>query len=160
MTQGRKPEPIERKIAKAKGSGRTPGNRLIQSPQYTLIDRRDRPPTPRGLKYAGKREWHKIWDCGPWLHTDQDGHWVEQIARAYDEIEEYRKRIEADGLIQKGYAGQVVAHPLIAEVRKCEATIRACLSTIGFSPTDRARLGLAEVKRQSALEDLISKAKP
>lgn len=114
---------------------------------------------PRGLGAAGRREWHKVWDAGPWLNPSQDYHWVEQIARAYDDIAVYRRKIEADGLIQEGYAHQVVAHPLIAEVRRCEQTIRACLSVLGFSPSDRARLGLAEVKRQSALEDLIQKSR-
>jgi hypothetical protein len=32
------------------------------------------------------------------------------------------------------------------------------LSVLGYSPTDRARLGLAEVKRQSALQDFLDKS--
>jgi hypothetical protein len=38
---------------------------------------------------------------------------------------------------------------LVAEIRKCEETIRKCLSILGISPTDRARLGLAEVKKRN-----------
>jgi phage terminase small subunit len=45
--------------------------------------------------------------------------------------------------------GQTIAHPLITEIRKCEDTIRKCLSVLGFSPADRARLGLAEAKAQT-----------
>ena len=153
-------EPIERARAKARGDGRTPGKREIQPVQFEIIKREDAPPMPRGLGTRGRSEWCKIWDAGPWLNPSQDYPWVEQIARAYDEITAYRKTIEKDGLVQKGSMGQPIAHPLIAEVRKCEATIRQCLSIIGYSPTDRARLGLAEIKRQTALEDLIAKGRP
>jgi hypothetical protein len=53
------------------------------------------------------------------------------------------------GLVVAGYPGQVVAHPLVAEIRKC-------LSIPGISPTDRARLGLAEVKKETALQEFIA----
>jgi P27 family predicted phage terminase small subunit len=76
------------------------------------------------------------------------------ISRAYDDIETFRNRVEADGLIQAGSLGQPVAHPLIAEIRKCEATIRQCLSVLGFSPTDRARLGIMEAKARREVADL------
>lgn len=111
---------------------------------------------PRGLQTRGRREWIKIWDAGPWLNPDHDYAWVEQIARAYDDMAIFRRQVEKDGLVVKGYAGQVVAHPLLAEIRKCEETIRKCLSILGYSPTDRARLGLAEVKKETALQEFIA----
>ena len=147
----RRPEPIERQQSKARGNGRTPGGREIVKAQYTLVKREDAPPMPRGLAVRGRKEWTKIWASGPWLNPDQDYAWVEMIARAYDDIGTFRARIENDGLIVTGYAGQTVAHPLIAEIRKCEAVIQKCLSILGYSPTDRARLGMAEVKKENAL---------
>jgi P27 family predicted phage terminase small subunit len=151
----RRPQPIERQRAKASGDGRTPGGREVVKAQYTIVKREDAPPIPRGLQYRGKKEWAKIWDSGPWLNPEQDYAWVEQIARAYDDMDTFRKQVTQEGLIAKGYAGQVVAHPLLAEIRKCEETIRKCLSILGYSPTDRARLGIAEVKRQTALQEFI-----
>lgn len=147
----RRHEPIERQQRKARGDGRTPGGREIVKAPYTIVKRVDAPPTPRGLQVRGKQEWDKIWASGPWLNPDQDYAWVEMTARAYDDIATFRKRIESDGLIVTGYAGQTVAHPLIAEIRKCEAVIQKCLSILGYSPTDRARLGLAEIKKEDAL---------
>jgi P27 family predicted phage terminase small subunit len=155
---GRRKEPLERAALKARGDGRTPGGRELVPAQFTIAKRTDAPRMPRGLKTRGKREWLKIWDSGPWLNPDHDYAWVEQVARAYDDIDVYRARIEQDGLVVNGSLGQPVAHPLVAEIRKCEQTIRQCLSVLGFSPTDRARLGLAEVKRVSALQDMIAKS--
>jgi P27 family predicted phage terminase small subunit len=152
-------EPLERQHAQSRGTGRTPGGREVVKAQYTLMKREDAPPMPTGLRHRGKMEWAKVWASGPWLLPSQDYAWVEQISRAYDDIDVYRKRIDNDGLVTTGYAGQVVAHPLVAEIRKCEETIRKCLSILGFSPTDRARLGLAEVKRETALQQYISAAR-
>jgi len=76
------------------------------------------------------------------------------ICRAWDDIEEFRAKVRVDGLIQQGSMGQVIAHPLIAAIRQAEATIQRCLSVIGFSPSDRARLALGEVKVKKEMADL------
>jgi P27 family predicted phage terminase small subunit len=151
----RRAEPIERMAMKARGDGRTPGGRELVKANPTIVRHEAKDlPAPRGIGRRGKVEWVKIWNTGFWLSPEQDYHWVEMIARAYDDIETFRKRVEDDGLIQKGSLGQPVAHPLIAEIRKCEATIRQCLSAIGFSPTDRARLGIMEAKARREVAGL------
>lgn len=151
----RRHEPIERMALKARGDGRTPGGRELVKENPTLVRHESKDvPIPRGIGRRGKTEWVKIWNTGFWLSPEQDYHWVEMIARAYDDIETFRKRVQEDGLIQLGSLGQPVAHPLIAEIRKCEATIRQCLSVLGFSPTDRARLGIMEAKARREVADL------
>jgi P27 family predicted phage terminase small subunit len=116
------------------------------------------PDPPDGLGPRGVEEWHKVWTAGRiWLHPDQDYHWVEMVSRAYDDITAFREEIDKTGLIVKGYAGHMAANPLLREIRDAEAVIRKCLSTIGFSPTDRARLGLAEIERQSKMAGLQKK---
>lgn len=157
MAAGRPPKPIERKRA----TGRTPatdsGGRRLPAVRETIVKdaAEDIPEPPSGLGARGDAEWVKIWTAGrKWLAPTQDYAWVEMVARAWDDIEQFRARVEADGLIQTGSMGQVIAHPLIAEVRRAEATIQKCLSVLGFSPTDRARLGLAEVKRVNAVLEM------
>lgn len=154
-------EPLERMAMKARGDGRTPGGRELVKANPTLVRHNaEAPPAPRGLGRRGRLEWRKIWDAGFWLHPDQDYHWTEMIVRAYDDIDTFRERVEQDGLVQEGSLGQPVAHPLIAEIRKCEATIRQCLCVLGFSPTDRARLGIMEArarKETADVKDLIQR---
>jgi P27 family predicted phage terminase small subunit len=126
------------------------GTELVYEPVYGRLA----PVAPDDLDKRGLEEWEKIWAAGFWLSHEMDYHWMAIIARAYDEIEAYRARVALDGLIQKGSMGQVVAHPLIQSIRAAEGTIMKALSILGFSPTDRARLGLSEAKRQSALAAL------
>ena len=158
MGAGRPPKPLELKRLSVKGDGRTPGNRKMEEPKMVIQRVEEVPEPPANLEATGLVEWAKVWTAGHWLLPEQDYHWVAAIASAYDEIDHYRARIEADGLIQRGSMGQVIAHPLISEVRKCQALIMKCLSEIGFSPSARAKLNLAEVERSNGLADLMAKA--
>ena len=154
---GRRKTPIERMAARST-NGRTPGGRELAVPARAVARRSPLPEPAVPLSGRAADEWQKIWTAGHWLYPDQDYPWVEQIARAYSDIEAFRARIEEDGLIVTGYAGQVEAHPLIAEIRKCEATIQKCLSILGFSPTDRARLAITEAKARNELQKMLDEA--
>lgn len=130
------------------------------------------PVSPVDLGERGSIEWDKVWSAGHWLKADQDYHLVVMLASAYDEIEAYQSHIRQEchdaceqpcnnghGLMTRGSAGGMIANPLIKEVRACQATIIKCLSLLGFSPSDRARLGIQEIKRASALMNLQAKAR-
>ena len=154
MGRGRPKTPIERMAARSP-DGVTPGHRNLpavvnRKPDHSI------PVCSIDLRGRGETEWEKIWLAGWWLNREQDYHWVEMIVRAYMDAEEFRERVEDDGLVVTGYAGQVVAHPLIAEIRKCEATIQKCLQVLGFSPVDRAKLMLDNAKAENALQQMIA----
>jgi hypothetical protein len=42
-------------------------------------------------------------------------------------------------------------------LRELEKSIYSNLSLLGFTPTDRSRLGVAEVKKMSKLEELMTR---
>lgn len=153
---GDKPLPIE--VHQARGiNGRTLGGREIVATDVSLMPSVAAPQPPEALGPRGQLEWAKVWAAGKWLWPDQDYAWVEQVVRAYDDIESFRSQISDDGLMVPGYRpGMKVANPLIAEIRRAEDTIRKCLSILGFSPTDRARLKLTELKGASELQKLTA----
>jgi P27 family predicted phage terminase small subunit len=153
MPAGRPPKPVERLAATQRDANHKADGREIA--RIEVKPDRTVPALPEIIKGRGEVEWRNIWTAGFWLKRDQDYMWVEMIAQAYTDIEAFRERVELDGPIARGYAGQVTAHPLIAEIRKCEATIQKCLSVLGFSPTDRARLAITEMKARSALQEMI-----
>lgn len=156
---GRRKEPIERMTAKSKGDGKTPGGREITGTVVRAASNNAVPAVPENMGSGrGVQEWQAVWSAGWWLNREQDYHWVEMIARAYADIEVFRRQVEDEGRVVTGYAGQVVAHPLIKEIRDCEKTIQKCLSILGFSPTDRARLAITEAKAKSALQAMIDGA--
>lgn len=153
------PVPIEVMMARSQ-NGKTLGGRDLEVIDTSSMEVPTAPPAPEGLGDRGALEWQKIWAAGKWLWPDQDYAWVEQTCRAYDDADIFRAKVAEDGLTVDGYNGQTVAHPLISEIRKCEDTIRRCLSSIGFSPTDRARLKLTELKGASELQKLVNGGSP
>jgi len=46
---------------------------------------------------------------------------------------------------------------LLMRLAEIEKQIAANLSLLGFTPTDRSRLGLAEIKAKSKLQELMEK---
>lgn len=147
------PVPMEVMVRRSTG-GKTLGGRDLEAIDVSGLPPVKAPKAPIGLKVRGKAEWVKIWEAGKWLWPDQDYAWVEQICRAYDDLDRFRKEVGND-LTVTGYNGQMVANPLINEMRRCEDTIRKCLSALGFSPTDRARLKLTELKAETELQGLV-----
>lgn len=55
----------------------------------------------------------------------------------------------------------VVEHPdewhMFKQINDLERLISSNLGLLGFTPADRVRLGLAEAKKQSKLEELLAK---
>lgn len=148
------PVPVEVMMARSH-NGKTLGGRDLDVVDVSQLEKLQPPEPPEGLGARGLEEWHKIWAAGRWLWPDQDYAWVEQAARAYDDIAAFRAQVEEMGLTVQGYNGQTVANPLISEIRKAEDTIRRCLSMLGFSPSDRARLRLTDLKSAKAAKDLM-----
>lgn len=150
-------QPVPMEVMQARAlNGKTLGGRDLEVNDVSAMVPPVMPEPPEGLGARGALEWRKVWASGRWLWPDQDYHWTEQLARAYDDLDTFRAEVAVMGLTVEGYNGQTVANPLIAEMRKCEDTIRRCLSTLGFSPTDRARLKLTELKGASELQKLVN----
>lgn len=45
----------------------------------------------------------------------------------------------------------------VMSINETEKLLASNLGLLGFTPADRARLGLAEIKRQSKLEELLAR---
>jgi P27 family predicted phage terminase small subunit len=78
------------------------------------------------------------------------------LCEAHDEHEEVR-RLLSTGEVPRFYTtanGQVVTHPLVTQLGNLRTQMTAWLAAIGFSPSDRSRLGLAEVRVRDELDEL------
>jgi hypothetical protein len=78
------------------------------------------------------------------------------LCQAQDEAEDIR-RLLASGEEERFYVvgnGQKVTSPLVSQLKDLRVQITAWLAALGYSPTDRSRLGLGEVRQQDALDEL------
>ncbi len=114
-------------------------------------------PTPPVLGIDGTRLWNHLWSAGKqWLSPDADTHIIELLCQAHDEASEIRRAI-AIGEVPRFYKlpnGSFVSHPLVTQLQQLRSQSTAWLAALGFSPADRARLGLAEVRQSDALDEL------
>jgi hypothetical protein len=103
-------------------------------------------PTRPLLKY-GKELWDKVWDTGiNWISPNTDTELLLMTCEMIDERWNLRVQVMTNN-DPKDRRG----------LRELDKAIVSNLSLLGFSPSDRSRLGLAEVKKMSKLEEIIAK---
>jgi len=151
---GRPAKPIEQKRALG-----NPGKRPLPDapmPGSGLPSAANIPEAPT-LGIDGMKMWEQIWVAGKqWLSPASDSYIVTLLCQAQDESEEIRRSI-AIGEVPRYYKlpnGSYVTHPMVVQLRELRTQSTAWLSSLGFSPADRARIGLGEVRQSDALDEL------
>jgi P27 family predicted phage terminase small subunit len=148
------PGPSKMPLEKQRALG-NPSHAKAVAPQYVLPGLAAVPTPPEALQTAGRDAWQLIWSSTPYLNYQRDGYWVELFAANEDEIAFYRSQIAADGPTSTGSMGQMVAHPLIAEVRKLQTQQLAIRRELGLSPSASAKLDAFQSRRGTHAKDSI-----
>lgn len=114
-------------------------------------------PNPPALGDHGLTLWNMVWSAGrSWLSPSVDYPLVTMLCQAQDEAESIRALLES-GEEDRFYVvgnGQKVTSPLVVQLKDLRVQITAWLAALGYSPSDRARLGLGEVRQGDALDEL------
>lgn len=141
---GRPPKPLEQKRLLGNPGKRALPNEqeIVLLPQATTVPEPDRPL----LKY-GQEMWERIWTLGlTWISPQTDIELCLMTCEMIDERWNLRVKVMGNDDPKQRRA-----------LRELDKLIIGNLSLLGFSPTDRMRLGVAEVKKQSKLEELLAK---
>ncbi len=151
---GRPAKPIE--VKRALGN---PGGRPLPEfplPGEGLEAASSIPPAP-ALGPDGLDLWNQIWSAGKtWLSPTADLTLITMACQAFDEHEFLRRAISLNE-VPRFYTtsnGQQVSHPFIGQLKETRTQLTSWFAALGFSPADRARLGLAEVRQNDPLDDL------
>lgn len=114
-------------------------------------------PAAPELDADGLALWMHVWEAGKqWLAPESDRTIVTLLCQAQDEAEQIRRQISS-GEVQRYYVtanGQMVTHPLVTQLANLRTQMTGWLAALGFSPSDRSRLGLAEVRVRDELDEL------
>jgi P27 family predicted phage terminase small subunit len=104
---------------------------------------------PEDLGDAGLRLWNRVFGEGEiWISSRLDVDLLERTCRALDRLVVLDELFEQDPSERK----------TVMSINETEKLLASNLGLLGFTPSDRARLGLAEIKRQSKLEEMMSRA--
>jgi hypothetical protein len=136
---GRPPKPIE--VKRITGN---PGHRpLPDAGAIQLLPQATSTPQPsRALGEHGRALWDRIWSMGvQWISPTSDLEILLLTCEAVDERADLRLEVlqSGDRQLRRG-------------LRELDRQIMASLSELGFTPTARSRLGVAEVKAASKIE--------
>lgn len=140
------PKPIE--VKRKLGN---PGGRALPAvASITALAPADGVPVPlRPLLPEGARLWQRVWSEGAvWLSPNTDIELVQMLAETMDERE---------GLREFVMSGAAEWRDRVA-LRSVDDQIKSMLSALGFTPVDRTRMGVAEVRGLSKLEALQARA--
>ena len=158
------PKPLEEKRRRG-----NPGHQKLPAKSKTiaLAPANGIPPLPIAMAddHVAKGTWERIWtsEAQRWLSPKVDSLIVESICYLVSEIEQLRglarqPLLEEPIVTPTGHlvGTKLVANPAVNMLRKAQAQLTKELSDLGFNPTARSRLGLAEVKRESVLQQLLA----
>ena len=144
MPAGRPTKPIEQKRLIG-----NPGKRpLPEQSAIMLIPQATKTPEPaRPLLKYGQELWDRVWESGiNWISPNTDLEILLMTCEMIDERWNLRVRVMTDNN-SKDRRG----------LREIDRQIVSNLGLLGFTPSDRSRLGVAEVKKMSKLEELMAK---
>lgn len=153
--RGNKAEPLERKRAR----GARIRNGLAAQPMpesaLALIDLGSIPEAPKSLGAVGVAYWGIYWTAGRrHLSELHDTPLMTRLCANFDKIAELENWLGSD-VERRWYTspnGQVVTHPAVKQIEQMDAQNTAWMSLLGFTPSDRARLGLAEIRVANELD--------
>jgi hypothetical protein len=102
----------------------------------------------RPLGEAGQQLWDEIYMVGGmWISPQSDTQLLQMTCELLDRREILREEFLADPTERK----------VNMSLLETEKLIQTSLSLLGFTPSDRSRLGLAQVKAKSKLEELMER---
>jgi hypothetical protein len=141
MPAGRpsKPTEVKRKLG-------NPGKRpLPDTTQVQLLEPISRIPEPaRPLLKYGREFWDKVWGSGlTWISPNTDSEILLMTCELVDERWNLRVKVMQNHDWRERKA-----------LRELDSRIISNLSLLGFTPADRSRLGVAEVKAISKMDAL------
>jgi hypothetical protein len=139
MPTGRPAKPIERKrLTGTLRNDRLPNQPIVMTQPATP------PEPPRDLGGEGLKFWEQVFTAAPWISHRTDLALVTMTAQQFDERETLRAIVSE----------QPENPRLRSGLRDLEKAITGNLAQMGFTPSDRSRLGFAEVQKESKLEEL------
>ena len=142
MPAGRPSKPTEQKRLLG-----NPGKRALPTASLEIAMVKEIPQPSRPLLKYGQELWEKVWGMGAtWISVNTDSELLLMTCEMIDERWNLRVKVMQtdDSRLRRG-------------LRELDRQIVSNLSLLGFTPADRSKLGVAEVKAVSKLEELMQR---
>lgn len=137
------PVPIERKRLLG-----NPGHRPLPSQLDTISLPAGKVSPLRPLGSAGLKLWNDVFSAAEtWISPQSDTQLLQLVCEQLDRRTALLRLLEEEGFDRS-------THMTVLDLEK---QIASNLGTLGLTPTDRSRLGVAEVHKSSKLDEMLEK---
>ena len=122
-------------------------NKVIALPRFTAEP-------PAHLTEVGVNLWQDVLAIAPWI-ASTDGTILLELCEKMELKKQIQEQLKPEQFIlftDKGYAYQ---NPLFGMLSTVQSDIVKNLSLLGLTPSDRSKMGVAEVKARGKLEELL-----
>jgi hypothetical protein len=136
--------PIPNEIKQLRGTLRP--DRVLSPTLRATIPQGELPEPPEGLGELGRAVWWQVLtEASVWVSYKLDTLLLGIVCDQFEERAQLRELVAASPEQPRLRIG----------LRELDKAIVSNLSSLGLTPTDRARLGFVQVKKESKLEDLM-----
>lgn len=149
MTAGRPRKPIEQKRKNG-----NPGQRPLPDSKNVIALPQIKSDAPLHLSDAGQKMWLDVRAMAPWI-ANTDVRLLVELCEKMDKKYELKEKLALSDYVLYTDKGYAYANPLFGMLNTVENDIVKLLSLLGLTPTDRSKLGVAEVKAKGKLEALL-----
>jgi P27 family predicted phage terminase small subunit len=143
-----KPNEVKRLLGNPSGRKLPDKKNLIMLPQIS-----GEPPTQ--LSKVQKQKWSEMRKLAPWIAVT-DEHLLTSLVEKMARQKEIAKQLKKSQFVLYTDKGYAYANPLFGMLSTIETEIFKLLCQLGLTPVDRSKMGVAEVKARTKLEELIS----
>ena len=132
-----------------------PGKRKLPDEGKVIVLPQISSEPPAHLSKAQKTKWIELRKLAPWIAVTDEPlltSLVEKMSRQ-KELQKQMKTSQFVLYTDKGYA---YANPLFGMLSTIETEIFKLLCQLGLTPVDRSKMGVAEVKARTKLEEILA----
>jgi len=132
-----------------------PGNKKLPE-LATVVNLQPIASAPFHLSDVAQNLWNDIQARATWVaETDRSA--LQLLCEKFDRRSMLLAKLEASDPVLYTDKGYAYANPLVGMISTIENEIFKILASLGLTPSDRSKLGVAEVKKASALDELIAR---
>jgi P27 family predicted phage terminase small subunit len=154
--RGAKAQPIESHRARGNPGHKKMSAAPTPETAVVVVEASHTPLAPEWCTDYGADVWRRVWFAGRrHLSEQHDMLMVELLVEKLQLLKRLRDWL-GDDVTRRWYTtanGQTVTHPAVKQIEQADAQITGWLQLLGFTVSDRARLGLFEIRVANELDE-------
>ena len=146
------PQPKPNEVKRLLGN---PGRRKLPDEGKVIVLPQLAGEPPAHLSKVQKEKWSEMRSLAPWIAVT-DEHLLTSLVEKMTRQKELSKQMKKSQFVLYTDKGYAYANPLFGMLSTIETEIFKLLCQLGLTPVDRSKMGVAEVKARTKLEEILA----